>query len=191
MKKINIQFFSTLHENIEFIKEASKKNLNIMLYTNGYKKRINVNNINIDNIENLFFDEYKYNNHWQFQFVFSCNVFDDSPNSYNEFCVKNVNSLYLTVGENNKNILKESWLASSIFLNDIASFLVFEALAKHVKKKTFCGAFLFVEDEMRKFDKNIRYTKGALDFNKKGGKIFQVNENIHFILDVDAKNKTK
>jgi len=179
MKKINIQFFATLDENIAFITKVFNRNIKVILYA-GENNFIKISSTNINKLKEILLRE--NDNFWQSTFFMSLSDFVNAP-SYNEFCNINKNTLFLAVGEQNDKNLKESWLASSIFLNDLQTHKVFMEIAKKLKKETICGAFLRVEDENKEeFDKNVRYTEGAYSFNKVGGKVYQVNENIHFIL---------
>ncbi len=177
MKKINVQFFATLDENIEFIKKVFfEEKLSMVLISGDFR---NINQINSENLKSLKENILELNKiFWQTDVIFSVEEFKMELN-YNSFINDNPNILFFTIGEHTTDYLKESWLASSKILTDVKSYNVFDSIVKRLKRKTFTGATSILKaNATRKYEKNVRYTQGALEFNTNGGMVYQITENI-------------
>jgi len=182
---VNIQYFATIKENILFIKEIYNKGTNVLLRVDDSKLNLLIDSNNIEKLEYIL-----YNNnikYWQSEVYFSLSPFNiDCP--FNMFSMYNSNTLFLKIGEQKEKFIKESWLATSLDFNDENASTYFYEIGRKIKKRTMCGGFLVnnMSDEQKIIeDKKVRYTLGALEFNKNGGVIYQYNPKIHFKLGID------
>ncbi|CAM4077105.1 hypothetical protein FLBR109950_15450 [Flavobacterium branchiophilum] len=182
MKKVNIQFYSTIDENILFIKNLFELNeYKILLRIDEPKLNIIITSENIENIKELLFENnLKY---WSTEVYFSKSKFNiDQP--FNVFSDFNTNSMFLKIGKQDNTSLEESWLATSLKFDDEELLKRFVKIGNELKKNTSCGGY-YNEGNWKKgkFDKLIRYTEGALKFNQQGGLVYQFNPKINFILE--------
>ncbi|SDE28486.1 hypothetical protein [Riemerella columbipharyngis] len=182
MKKVNIQFFATLNENVEFLTDMYKAGFNILLRIDEPKANILIDDNNVGSIREILLKENV--SYWDSAAYFSNKEYNTNC-PFNEFSSYNPDIMFLRIGEEKPGHLKESWLATSLQFDDEELNLAFYRIGQRLKRNTKCGGILYSNDlNEGKFCKNVRYTGGALEFNQKGGKVYQFNPNVHFKLGV-------
>ncbi|WP_452229598.1 MULTISPECIES: hypothetical protein [unclassified Lacinutrix] len=182
MKVISTQFFINHSELSEFVEKMRISNdLNIGFiekkptsHTFGIKTFCIKENINYNSLLKS-----------SARIVFSINDFNLSNTEKPYlFLENNPNILSITIGEETKTFLKESWLSSLKILTDENSFKLWKKIERELKKLIISGGYsVFEPTENRKFERTLKYTNGAKKAFEKGLKILPSSgKNIHFEL---------
>lgn len=153
---------------------------NVLLRMGEPKSNILIDNNNVGFIKDILLKE--NSSYWSSEVYFSNKKYNtDCP--FNVFSSYNPDVMFLRIGEEKIGHLKESWLATSLKFDDEELNLAFYRIGQRLKRNTKCGGILYSNDlNEGKICKNVRYTDGALQFNRNGRKVYQVNPNIHFKL---------
>ncbi|MCO4782685.1 MAG: hypothetical protein KC646_10215 [Candidatus Cloacimonetes bacterium] len=169
VKHINLQFHSTSKESKEFISKICQK-LDVNIAILRFVPEFSVQEITVDHDilkELKSLDGLKYRS-----IVFNLKSFVVDVESQKEFYELNPQALTFEIGEESKDVIRESWLHTSIYMDDIDSQKCWQKIARELKKISTCGAWAMnPKTNGRHFYKNHRYTEGIKAAQKKGLKI--------------------
>ena len=165
MSKINIQFHSKVNEIIAFVKECIQE-FQVYAVTMRFKPEFKATLVDKANdIDNEFF---KGNNIRSIFFLLN------KPSMFikneRKFLSENPGSLFIEIGNQTENGLKESCL--SAMTDDPTLLKCWKKIANKLKKITFAGAWSINPHTSAKyFFKNHRYTSGAKELEVNGIKM--------------------
>ena len=169
VKHINLQFHSTSKESKEFISKIYQKldvNIAILHFVPEFSvQEITTNHDIMKELNSL--DGSKCQS-----VVFNLKPFVVDVESKKEFNESNPQTLTFEIGEETKDVIRESWLHTSIYMDDIDSQKCWQKIAGEFKKISTCGAWAINPNTNgRHYYKNHRYTEGIKIAQNKGLKI--------------------
>ena len=181
MKKISVQYFTSIEELFSFCKKICSINNLYAAHLYSLDKTDYVKPITCD----YFNDANDINLNTFNCFVLSREILNTSKHKHYDFQIDNPNALYINVGEIRPTYIRESWMYALKIINNKDDHKTWLQVEKELKKEILAGGWGVYRPTMeKKFYKDLRYTQGARALYKKGITMFSsVGFNISFELE--------